>query len=274
MRKFHHLRVTALVLCSVTLVHCQSASFRRSPSSQSAPVGVAAVRSMTQMTQELLKKLPSGDHPRRMLFEFYLANLHQLKPNDDASWVGQKRSMDLLISLNQILLDDPFTEKGISLIYETFSKMEEIFKENPSYLVPQQVIDQQDLLAQKRFISDQANLMASEIKMKNVMINQKDKKRLLTLLNRIQHKDSNINGKPQIEARSLASQKTEFVLMPQERKLLEKYSTSSIQVTDQGDIFGGTEAIGKAQRIQYGARFLLAVLKKPETAKWKKVGMR
>lgn len=273
MRNLSHVLVTALIaLWALTLISCQSHLFQRTPSSETKTLKKNVVKNLKELTKELLLTLPAGDHPRRMLFDFYLATLNDLRPNEDASWVLQKRTMDLVVGLNQSLLEDPFTEKNISLVYDTFTKMDEVFKEHPSYLVPQKMIDEQDELARRRFLFFQSGLIAADVKSKEVMIAAKDKKKLLTLMNRVQAKFS-LHSEASYK-RFLASQKSEITLTAAEKALLEKLSVTSIQVQEQGDIFGGYEALGKSQRLQYGARFLLAILKKSEPVKWKKVGMR
>ncbi len=270
MQNFRYLQTAALMaLCFSTLVNCQSSMFQRGPSSSSTGKNTKAEQQLSLMNQEILQTLPVGDHPRRMLFDYYRVSLNDLNPKHDSSWVFQKKAMDLIATLNQSLLDDPLTEKMISLVPETFAKMDQIFTENPSYLVPQKMIDEQQELARRRFIYFQTSLMAADLKSPEVAMNKKEKKQILKLVQRIQKDFQGKTSDQPMQQRGLATAGKGFVLTQPERKQLEKISTHSIPVMDSGDVFGGTEALGKSQRIQYGARFLLAVLQKPDSSKAK-----
>ncbi len=244
------------VMASVFVVSCQS-PISRSPNAISTKT---TYNEMRTLTHELVLSISDVSKPHLMLFEQFQSQIPSVGQEnfqpDQFVYLG--RTFHLFKNLSASLESDPFIEPLSKNSLRLLNQIDNAFLQSKNIdLIAQKAMD---LQIQRQFMLESKTRFMTLLNQHDVQISPSEKKKIYSLMNRLENSLYRYHDRNEIEMRSLASMPPKATWSKKELQYLEKISARSIQVSDQGDIFGGNEANLKAIQIQYGLQFILKVL--------------
>jgi hypothetical protein len=237
---------------------CQSRQVERTPNSISNQNLISG--ELFVLAQNLLDAFAQGSEPRRMLFQHFFEATQVSNFAQSKDWTFLQRQFVFLQLLNRQLDADPLVRPTSYEAQDYILKIEKILSTQIDLAVTEKELEKTDQAVILNFLADHVNQVNHLVSRAEVHLTRSDKNFIQNYLVRvIQFVKSQQEYSPMM-SRTLASEGNVDLLTQKDWMRFQKIGFTSITVVDQGDIFGGADAIEKALSIQYGLQFISLVL--------------
>lgn len=255
-KQYFYLMLFLPMISSVVVVSCQS-PISRLPNATSSSQTFNEIKTLSR---ELVFSISNTSRPHLMLFEQFQFEINAIDErnfhSDQFAYLG--RTFHLLKNLSTSLENDPFVEPLSPNSLRLINQIDRFFLQNKDIdSLAQQSIDHH---IQRKFLIANKNRFVMLLNQGHVHFPRSKKQKINHLMSTLETAVEKSKDNNKIEMRSLASVPYKFPWTKKQLEFLEKISASSIPVSDQGDIFGGSEANSNAIQIQYSLQFILKVL--------------
>lgn len=249
---------TLLGLVVTLATACQSSHVQRRPSSMSAQ-GTQA-NALLRNSHELVNAFAYASEPRQMLFQHFLESVETSDFSAPGRWVLLQRQFIFLQLLNRQLDADPFVSQTTYAAQDYILKIEKVLSSHIDSTITVEKLETIDRKVVLGFLEDQANRVLKSLDLAEVQISNPEKTFIRQTLDRVIRLVHEHESSDATMFRSLASESRVSLLNSKDWGHFQKLALTAVPVADQGDIFGGSQAVQNAVYMQYGIQFIATIL--------------